>query len=371
MSSRELPPIPAEERPEKPATLSQTLMSHYASCPRSALFYLQDKGPQTHPLTRGSIFHEFAEKATELMLEVDEPKIDPDTARDVLLEVAREFPFQLPPNEMDALRAMAHNFAQHVVIDPDKVFAIESMYAMEIAGETFRGKVDLGLVEDNVAEIHDYKTSFNLPSRDEFEGDFQHWSYAVLIVHGEPEEGAKLDGLLEVRPTGVFPRYADDKGLWTIAFPIDVRNLADHRTYLEDLVGKLLESLETGVWNATPSSHCKICPASALCPLAEHQRPEAPPASVADAEAAAQIWIVEDLRNAELRKAIRAWVAENGPIVVGDYRLEMVPKSSRVTDWEGLQEGVEAAVEEGEPFELSDHVKMRHQTDFKKTKVKS
>lgn len=404
-----------------PAKPSQTLLSHLDACSYAGYLYLKHKGHSSWPLARGTVFHDFAERATRRILDragtVDDEtldraqamadeeanpeaalrdflaqagvgavRLDHDEARDLMQQVIRErVELNVPAHEQDALRAMAWNFASGHVIDPPHVVGVEAMLELEVGDWTVRGKLDRLEVANAEAYIHDFKTSRSVPSEEEFEGKFQPQFYAMLAAYGRfaepdadhPQTGipeARLgervaEGLRCVHAIEHYPRFTyDETGeLVNRRATYSHPRLTDFRETVAATLARLEHGLETNEWQATPSSHCGICPMEAECPIEPEVRGEVPaPATEADARALGEDVILLERRVGAIKRRLRAYCDDHGELVVGDYEYGLTKRESRrVRDHESLR----LALERG-GASPADHVAVTTTTRFDKRRIR-
>jgi hypothetical protein len=264
-----------------------------------------------------------------------------------------------------------------------------------------------------VAQVDDYKTTYNPVSQARFEEVFQTKLYAAALLFGRPlvkktevcpacdgstffqgmtaAQGAtdpcpechgtgelstevELDPLpmqyvTHVRGREVYPRYLRDDGTlrsvhktWTRA------ELADFLTDVDRRVAAVREALDTGDWPATPGSWCSMCPARVRCPLPAELRRWAGAIETREQALEAMAWVmVQAPRIAATKKEVRGFLTteELRGLVVGDRVWELTPEESWSTKWPELEEGIHRAVVFGEPFELGEYRRRQESTRFK------
>lgn len=410
--------LPAERVPD--GAVSMTALKHFQACPRSGYLYLLHKGSgQSVEMARGSAFHEVAERATRAMLVEGEAQIPGDVVKAIVQEVLSES--QVPVSEHDYIREMAYRWAEQTTVDPSKVIGVEQLVEVEIGGWRVRCKLDLiEQGEDGSVRIDDYKTSPAAPPYEELARkrkggglaakQFQLVLYALAARHGNPvrveqcgechgegvlysveggvEEGicSTCDGRGHVEIPEPFPLAAG--ALWfdlRLVFPgtewdekmvtrpvsLTPLELAEYRGSVEATLANFDLALETGDWPAIQSSEaCKVCPAKKLCPI---------PAELRDH--AGEINTVDDLREASevlekradldqaLRKEIKLFMKGQGLREVRYGRSRAwrfaYSESERIDDKEALWAAVARAVEFGEPFNKSEHVRVVGSTTLK------
>lgn len=374
---------------EIPDTVGQTFLKYEDRCPRSAWLYLKFRGgPPTHALARGTAFHDFAARATASMIENDEPTIPHDVAKAILDEVLTDrIDLVIPAAERDALRAMVWNWSQATSIDPATIILVEQLMTWEVGGFTIRGRIDLALDEDGVLSIPDYKTSFNVPPQDDFEGDFQTQLYGALIAFGETADGERIGaGFQRFRFANVFPRYLreDDGTLATRSFERTREDLVNLRSDVETQLARLRRAIESGRWPAIPGTHCGECPAGHECPLPIAFRPDSEvPESIEEAQRLAEWRYTTQQQMKRVGRRLKAFAEREGVVIpIGAKRylgfnvLTGERMKRKVLDESGakldgkvaLRLGVEGAVEYGHPFDWNDYFEPYTTTKFEEIK---
>jgi hypothetical protein len=360
---RDLPAIPEADWVSLPSMMSQTFLSHFANCPRSAYLLRKYKGgAPSAAMIRGSLFHETVEELTALMLANEEETVPPELARDVLAGVLDGHPeWVIPPHEVDAVRLMVYHWADNTAIDPETVFGVEQMWHHELPdGTVIRGKVDLLLMQPGMSRNRDYKTSLAMKSQQDWEADFQSIFYDVLLAYGETEDGVRLGPEIEMFESSViYPRYVFDDGLGQRTSYRDRMDLRDHYGYMGDLVKKAKEAFATGKFPAIPGDHCDRCPAKAECPIPAQLRDgKGEIETIEEARIAAEDRDFHGSASRRLSKSLRAWVDEHGPLEYGANREIAIDASeSQSVNWDTLPDAINRAVELGEPFVPEQHVK--------------
>lgn len=193
MSFRDLPPVAENVPPRDKA--SQTLLARQAVCPRSAYLLLKhDGGVASHEMHRGSAFHEWAKRATLMLIERGEHMLPWEIGKDLMAEVVADHPeWVIPPDEDEALRIAATHWCQCTVIDPSSVVAVEKLFELPVGDMRVRGKVDVAFAVEGGVAVRDYKTSMNIPSQAEFEAKPQVPLYALLVGEGYPVREEECD----------------------------------------------------------------------------------------------------------------------------------------------------------------------------------
>lgn len=427
MSLRDLPPVEENVPPRDKA--SQTLLSRQAVCPRSAYLYLRhDGGAPSHEMHRGSAFHEFAARATGILIEQGEHRLPWEVGKDLVAQVVAEHPeWAVPPDEMDVLRLSAYHWCDCTVLDPESVVAVEKLFELEVGGMRVRGKVDLALAADGGVRINDYKTQAFVPSQDEFDGKPQIPLYALLVGEGHPVREEPCDvckrGVLEHKDVGPLPCPKCDAsgrveipeapigqrfGAFEMAevYPrlepwlegtakvlpyrsrsITRQELVDQRLYVEGLVAKLAHGLKRGEWPAVPGSHCSTCAAPAECPIPSRLRDfQGSIGSLDEAQGIAENLVFVERRVAAQKRELREFAkAHDVSVPVGadeEFSFETVESEKWVTGKkigrpdaaaarEAMLDAIERAVRTGEPFDYSDFRVVSRSSKFAKRKVRA
>jgi hypothetical protein len=356
---------------EAPEKASQTLLSRVDVCPYSAALYLRHKGgPQTPAMARGEAFHDFAERATNMLISNGEAEMPPEVGKDLMTAVLEErTDLVVPASEQDACRLMAWNWALSTYIDPETIVGVEAMLEAEVAGWTIRGKLDLCRISGNVGIVEDWKTSLMIPSVEDYKRSFQPAFYAFLMAEGRVEGDTALgEGLAEIHTKELYPRYRreEDGQLVHRYDEFDRARIHDFRQTLTALLAKLDQGLKSGEWAASPGSHCATCPASSECPIPAHLRQIKTVGTPGDAT---ELAMGITMREAEIKTdkaALKAWVDENGEVVVGDERWSFTLSRSERADKAAIKEALASAGLDPDAF-----YKESVSTRFGKKKVKS
>jgi CRISPR/Cas system-associated exonuclease Cas4 (RecB family) len=304
--------------------VSQTMLKHYARCPRSGYLYSLFKGEASTPeLVRGRAFHKVIQRAVEAAVEQDEPVIPPDIVKVIVNEVLAEEPVRV--EDHDFIREMAYRWASETAVDPVALVACETLFVVEIAGWQVRCRIDYAELHDEGTRlvVKDWKSSRALPPLEEVarrrpDGSlagksFQLVLYALALVFGVPvrvepcavcggegwiwgmnrPEGHKWTdptplnmradcpacggtGRVETpSPFPVAPRaqlcdlsYVHpaierrDGRMADVTVTLNRPELEEYRQSLEAVLHRLTVDVESGEWPAVASSEaCSECPA--------------------------------------------------------------------------------------------------------------
>lgn len=397
ITARNQPPLPLELRPERPARLSQTWLSHFQRCKHSAYLYSKYRGATTSPvMERGSLFHEVVARLTSEALDQGWDRIPHEVAKAALFEVYAEGKFTVPATEWDHVRRCVFNWAENTVLEPDKILGVEQLVVLDLGDWRVSGKLDLCWQDEQTVGIRDYKTSPHPLTKEEFEQSFQTKVYSLLLAYGKPVtvercpercspmpvcetcggrayietlepyalgEGAQHFDIAEVYPALVF----DDGGLMERRRVMSRAELLDERSMLEALLEQVTVAFDTGEWPAVPSDDaCGKCPCRRDCPLPDQLLPFTAIETPEEAEHYALAMDILDRERKDVVKALKAYIkngkGEPRPIPLGNgLQLNFVKVEVNETDYSAYQE----AVSSGQPVSLDDYRGKRIQTSFK------
>jgi len=376
---------------EVPDKVGQTFLKYHDRCDRSAYLYLKFRGgPSRHELARGTAFHDFAARATETLIENDEPTIPHDVARAILDEVLTErTDLVIPSHERDALRGMAWNWAEATKIDPSSILLVETLMIWQVGNFTIRGRIDLAIDDAGVCYVPDYKTSFHVPTADDFDGDFQTLLYGGLIAFGETADGERIGADFDqFRFANVFPRYLrEDEGELAIrSFTRSRADMVNLRSDVETQLARLERTIASGKWPAVPGSHCSECPAAQECPLPIAFRPDSEvPETLQEAQRLAEWRYTTQAQMKRVGARLKAFAKREGvTIPIGRERelafrvlqgeqlkkkVKLEGEQNKVDGKIALRLGIEGAVEYGHPFVWEDYFEPYTSTRFEERKI--
>lgn len=209
---RQLPPVEPVRWPER---LSQTLARWLNRCPRAGYLYVKTGGgAPTHPMDRGTLFHEAGKRLMGEQMAAGErwdsagaEELSAMTAQ-IVQELARERPdLVVSHEEKDVARLCLYHLALGARSNPEHVVGLEKKFVLELeCGWTISGIVDVALMPDaTTGGVEDYKTQLPVPPKDEWDW-FQAKLYACLLVWGKPVERRSCEGC---GGTGVLPGEPD------------------------------------------------------------------------------------------------------------------------------------------------------------------
>lgn len=401
VTPRNQPPLPVELRPERPARLSYTWLSHYDRCKHSAYLYTQfGGGPGSGKMDRGSLFHDTVKRLTTDAMENGEVEVPAEVAKAALLEVYAEGRYTVPAGEWDYLRRCVFNWATNTVLNPEEILGVEQLVVWDVGGWRISGKFDLAWMRGSTVGVRDYKTAPSPDTKEEWEQGFQCKDYALLLAFGSPvtvRDCLKCDGggewfnadgqsescedchgkgyteTLEQYPLGhgaqhfdiaeVYPGLAfDDGGLMERRRVLSRAELLDEKGMLESLLAQVSQSFDSGEWPAVPSDDaCGKCPARRACPLPDVLLPFAAIEAEHQAEHFAMAMELLDRERKEIVKSLKAWVKPGRPIDLGNgTQLNFVKQEVDETDYKGFK----TAQLEGKVVDLEQFKSRRIQTRF-------
>jgi hypothetical protein len=381
--------LPADRRLN--GKVRQTVLRHYAACPRSGyLSLLYDGEATTRPMIRGTAVHAIHERMVKLAVEQGEPFVPPEIVKAIADEVLAELP--VPVEEHDGIREMAYRLAAETAVDPAAVIACETLLVMQIGGYEVRGRVDFAeLLEGGAAvRVVDVKSSRSAPTWEEVSRKrpdgtragkaMQLLLYALLLAYGVPVRVVDGEEIAEPFPLAgraqrfqlefVYPAIEDREGLmFRRSVTLTRLELEEYRASFDGLLARLAHSEETGDWPAVVSDEaCSECPAPSMCPIPAELRDHR--GTINSHEQAAEALEVLDRRkavDAAIRREVKAFAKHNGPVRWGADRVsEFVSTfAEEIKDREGLWAAIQRAAEFGEPFDRSVWVREKHGTSFR------
>ena len=348
-----------ENLPPLPDTMRQSFLSQADGCLHSAYLSLDEPRHVTHAMTRGTLVHEFIQRATELMLLEGEVKLVPELAKTISQELIDECDENLTAFEADVVRQCAYTWAEGTEIDPATFVGVEVPLELRLDGMTVTGTLDRIDIVGNEAIIRDVKTSLYAPSVEEAASRPQLRTYATLLAYGalRGEEMALGRHVAGFHLVYEYPRLGltEDGTMVSRHHYMDRGELLDHKASLQALVDRLRRAWETGNVPATTGSWCSICPARSRCPIPDASREFVYPES--EEEARENLGQHLHLKAAadRARKSVKSWVEENGALLEGDMRADVTLQERRASiDPEKLQAAVAESLRDGTPFDVNE-----------------
>lgn len=398
LEPRRLPPVEPVPLPER---FSMTLLDKAQRCKRSAYLYVKYKGGSpAHELDFGTAFHIVQERLLNDLIQMGEKNLyaaelgeDPvhakknvaSLAHAIVDEVLRDHPNLTLPLEggkstPDKLRECAYHLAVGNDIDPDRLVAVEKMFALDLAcGMRLVGKLDaLESLSPERLRVSDAKTQYNVEPEGGIKDSFQLKTYSVLAVFGYPlddqgnPEPTLGRGVQEVEARETYPRHLDERTdlIRESGAVFGRTELQDFRVDLERLADDLLTRFaETHDFPATPGTkQCNRCPCRAECPLPSNVRDYAGAIDSDEKAARAAEW--HDRVTADAKavwKEMREYVSVNGPFAWGsDLEYAIEPQVKNSVDRQGMADAAREAAETGADFDPEDHVKQQVSSVLKK-----
>lgn len=392
---------------------SQTLLKHFDACPRSGYLYALYRGEaSTDRMVRGSAGHAALERCIRACVENGEVAIPAELAKAVMDEVLAEYP--VPLRYHDELREDVYRWASETAVDPSAVIACETLIVLDVDGFPVRMKVDFAeLLEAGAAvDVRDWKFAPGMPTQEEvarkrrdgtlMARSFQLVLYALGLRYGRPVRleacpgcprchagmvttGAFCNGrreieILEPFPLAeraqrfdlayVYPGIEDREGkMGRRATSLTAVELDAHFQSLRAIVARLREADRTGDWPAqTSDAACSECPAPRKCPIPAELRDHAGRINTrAEAEEAAEKLDREKALHRARQAELKAWAKANGGVLrIGADKVQefVATHAEEIKDKDALWAAIERAVDYGDPFEKSDHVKVKNGTSF-------
>jgi hypothetical protein len=315
--------------------IRQSLLAKYADCPLSARLQEQGVNFNTHAQARGTIAHTFCERVIAECVESGERTYPPEMGKDLMGELIAESGLPVPPQEFDALMAMAWKFCAERSFDPEHVVDLEQTLTLEVEGVTITGRPDYLAIRDREGEVRDFKTSWAIPGEAAVAGTFQGRLYGRMVFAAFPH-------LSQVTVIIDPLRWGEGAAREAV---ITRSDLPDMDAYLGNLIRRVVKSREDDYWEASPGSWCAVCPDPRQCPIPAAERGEG---GIVDTEAAksAAAWLTAtEARASAIKKALRSYVDENEPVRVGDleFAFKLRSDSEQCIDKDALKQAMKGA----------------------------
>lgn len=399
VTPRHQPPVPVEDRPERPHRLSLTWLEGFLRCHRSALLSIRyGGGTGSHAMGRGSVVHEVIHRGTNAILEhggrfFDETgtaqvdgQIPPDLAKALLAEVYADPRFTVPADDWDYMRQCAYHWAKYTILDPDEILGVEQLLVWDVGDWRISGKVDLAWMRGDKVGVIDYKTARRPLTVEEFKESFKTKAYALLLAYGKPVtvsegperietvephslgESSQFFEVTEVYPGVIWDRDEPTERMAHRERTLTRVDLVEERVMFESLLAQVSEVFETGQWDAVPGDdQCGKCPARGACPLPNAVLPLTGAISTPEeAEHYAMASFFLEAEKKAVDKALKAYVPEHGPIPLGDgYEYAVAPEKKTSVNREQLAADIAAGT--AGPFD--DYVKTSYSNRFGRRKA--
>lgn len=333
--------------------IRQSFAARFDECPHAAWLGSQYDA-HGHQLGRGLVLHDFACRTVARCAARGVTQLPVEEGRDLMRELIAHTDEPITGTEHDTLMLLAYQFCTGHTFDPDAIADLEAEYSVEIAGEvqlrpgqhktpfavTLHGRPDLLAVYGDRCEVRDYKTAWGVDPESGIAGTFQGRFYGVLAL-------TALPAVEQVDLIWDYVRWGERGERRAALYRSQLPELLD---YLRGLAARIVRARAREKWPAVPGSWCARCPAAQLCPLPEAERRDGAPIDRAMAAAYAAQALALEARLKQRKKQLRAWVAEHGPIEMGDgeYTLELGPDVLRVD--EKARERMDEAGVSWEPF---------------------
>jgi hypothetical protein len=329
-----------EDRARLPSGFSVSLLGWTEKCMHAAkLSKLHNhSGPEAH---LGRLIHEVLATLDMMALTQGRHHISINEALMVADEVVkRSEEASRGPLSLQGytdMMEMVSNWAVETTFPPNAdLWEVELPVVTHFEGYRLTGRIDKVIITGTHCEIRDYKTGMWTPDQEE-----------VMRTHSQ------------------LPLYAwhcHRKWPWLETFHLEEDYLrsgevrpvsmeAFHVKRLEEFlavnVQRVAKALAQDSPEATPGSHCAICPNSLLCPVPKEDRPESI-ASLEEAHERAAELVVFDQQRKVRSGSLQAYCkAEDHPdlLVVGDRKVGYHPTTENQFDKKGLAKALEA----GEP----------------------
>ncbi len=314
-------------------TVRQSFAATYDGCPKAAQLSEGERGFSTHPQARGTVMHSFTQKVIEECIANGERTYPTEMAKPLMVEVIQESGLPIDAPEFDNLMGLAWKFCDQREFNIDRVVDLEEQYTTDINGVSFTGRPDLVEIEDRVATVTDWKTSFAIDPETELKGSFQGRAYAKQIFDAYPQ-------VFTVRLVWEYQRW--DKVREVVLTRSD---LPDIEAMLQSLVARIQRSYEQDEWPASPGKWCALCPAPQECPIPSMYRGEGQVVDPASAREVGELLVSLQAIEKASKKSLRAYCAEHGPVEIGGlaWDFKTAADSDRVIDKGVLRQHMETA----------------------------
>lgn len=277
------------------------------ACPRRyKALYIDQVPDASDPARRGSAFHAAAHRYIAALVRTKQ-SADFELARVALLEgMASEI---TPAHLVAEVTDLFWRWAEKFELDRDAFLTVETRQTDD---EGYTWQPDLVYAFDEVLEIRDWKTNFQIFTETRAAEEFQALWYCW--------QARKLwPGFQRYRIVFVFVRYGVE-----VAAEFDLASIDQFEAQVEAVVASIRRAAETDMWPAVPGSSCSYC--SLRCEVADH--PERVPVRLVSQEQAQRALQVKLAMASTLRtidSALSAWCAANGPLTVNGMEIAHRP----------------------------------------------
>jgi hypothetical protein len=320
----------------------------------------QDREWSSASAARGILAHRYCARIMETLWMTGETEFPIAEALEVLYEVCaqRDVPdsdvVYIPAREqrylrMFAIRVVAEQGGRLRTWNMSKVLSVETRLWAKVTYDhpqggtverTITGQPDLVLAGgDGEVVVIDWKSTPKAPAKPpeaklsgmdwmaddvpnnvSYEGYFQQWVYAVLLLANMPHiDRVTLRELYPMDPDGLQVRKA------TVTRD-DLERISRNLSVVVELLDRaIMGGSESALWKPTPGKHCSYCPRPGTCPIPREERREGAIESPEQAEAyGAQALVAKSVYD-HRRAAIKAWHEATGlpiPVKYAKGRLE-------------------------------------------------
>jgi hypothetical protein len=346
--------LPYPKAVERFPFIRQSILSDFDNCALTSAFSLTyERGWSSEPAARGTLVHRcVAESLRRLVTHEDEwaDRIPVDVVvDDVLPQIIRQADvpmrsedglggdvLNLPLRTIAQARVSLKAWAAHARFTVPNIAGIERRLTTTVhypdehgqaVPRPITGQIDLLLIDGVEATVVDWKDTFAVPPESSIseEGFFQQRDYALHVFHKYPR--VQRVTLREVYLRYMAGKSRDRRGRRINPVreaTIDRYNLPELEQEFSALVERFDRAVETGVYTATPGSHCSYCVRPQDCPIFPKARVEGRITSKDEAQRVAAELNVAEAAADQARKALRPWVRAHGDVDVRDAKRPRV-----------------------------------------------
>lgn len=311
-------------------TLRQSFLARYRLCPYSAHHADLLPDASTHDQNRGTLLHALAAEVVARCVKDNLSVYPPDEAKRLMDQMIRQGGLPIG-DQYDTLMGLAYKFAAERSFDIANIVDLEETYSLEIEGALLTGRPDyLAITEQGECEIRDYKSTWATEPEADHDGTFQCRLYAVLAADAYPQ-------IHTFRLVVDWLRWGWDRHSECELSRQEVEEFRDGE--LAALVAQVLVDRDREQWEAACGSWCATCPVAHHCPLPAELRGDGEITTREEAQIVGEALLPLRKQAKGLTAALRAWCAENGPVVTGDTAWDFKAKSDsyRIRDRETLR----------------------------------